>query len=175
MVPCGFNMSTMVFTPKGEIHDEEMIISRHAKHTRPLTLSNTDAKIFALAINHRLAQLCVVSVVGNKWGFVNGCDISENIIEVEGAMLRASIVPQRSAAAILFDFATAFPSIAHDWIFLVLGRLGTPEKIRRVIRLLYSNVVSLMLERHVGNRTPSLSCNCSFFRRLLALDRSVGR
>ena len=60
-------------------------------------------------------------------------------------MLRAFIVPQRSAAAILFDFATAFPSIAHDWIFLVLERLGIPEDIRRLLRLLYSNVVSLML------------------------------
>ncbi len=75
---------------------------------------------------------------------MKGRSMADNILELEGAMVCSSTVSLK-AAAVFFDFANAFPSLAHTWIFLVLHRLGIPQQIIRMVKLLYSNCRSHLL------------------------------
>ena len=63
-----------------------------------------------------------------------------NIVDVDEAMIDASL-REDNPAAILFDFAAAFPSIDHDYIFDVLTSRGWSEWFIKVLKLLYWNNV----------------------------------
>ena len=39
----------------------------------------------------------------------------------------------------LFDFESAFPSVIHEWIFLVLEHRGLPQHFLRLFRAIYIN------------------------------------
>ena len=41
-----------------------------------------------------------------------------------------------------FDFAAAFPSVAHEWLFAVLAARGCPDGFINVVRAMYSLVTT---------------------------------
>jgi hypothetical protein len=51
----------------------------------------------------------------------------------------------RTAAGIFFDFCTAFPALAHRWIFLVLDAMLVPLQITDSIRKLYNACSARMM------------------------------
>ena len=44
----------------------------------------------------------------------------------------------------LFDFAAAFPSVAHMWIFLVLHVIGAPLGFMNVVECMYEDNAGFM-------------------------------
>ena len=60
----------------------------------------------------------------------------QNVIEVDAEMRLASLNSD-TAAAIFFDFAAAFPSLAHDFLHEVLRHLNLPESFCNFVRSLY--------------------------------------
>jgi hypothetical protein len=80
-------------------------------------LSNTDNKIVALAINGRLSALCQTTVAAQQRGFVAGRHIEDNLFQLEASAIALGASNHRTAAAIFFDFTTAFPALAHAWMF----------------------------------------------------------
>lgn len=123
-LPCGANLSTMVFWPTvlaaGDIHT----FTSDVASLRPLTLTDTLPKLLALAVNGRLAALSSITVVARQRGFVPGRSLADNLYELEAAMILFSGMRQRSAAALYYDFRTAFPSLARAWMLRVLRRIG---------------------------------------------------
>ena len=55
----------------------------------------------------------------------------DNVLEIETEAVLASMTKARSAAMVFFDFAAAFPSVAHAFIFITLSTLGVPRNIKR--------------------------------------------
>ena len=53
------------------------------------------------------------------------------------------LLPDHSVASIacliLFDFAAAFPSVFHDWIFIILEAIKAPIGFVNVVRSMYQN------------------------------------
>ena len=136
-LPDGFNDCLLVFIPKGEdIHDQN-IIARTPGLTRPISLSNTASKFFALAINRPLAMVARVSVHPRQRGFVGGRSLTDNIIEIEGYAQSYVIAEATDPAILLFDIKAAFPSLAHQWLFVMLGRMRVPRFITNAIKALY--------------------------------------
>jgi hypothetical protein len=136
-LPDGFNASQMVFIPKGDEIGDDLVVGRSAGDLRPLNLSNTDNKLVSLALNSRLSHLCKLTVAEQQRGFVSGRHIEDNIFTLESAALAFSATNVKRAAVILFDFMTAFPSIAHAWIFMVLTTMGIPARFIAAIQKLY--------------------------------------
>ena len=145
VLPDKFNYMRNIFIPKGELFEEELIVSAYVDKLRPLACSSTDAKVIALLLNRTLSALCTVAVSAPQRGFVSGRVISDNIIILETAMMKFYCTSARSAASILFDFANAFPSIAHQWIFCVPERLPVPPQALRLIKLLYSDCRAMLM------------------------------
>ena len=59
-------------------------------------------------------------------------------------MLENAILSARSAA-VFFDFATAFPAIAHAWLFMVLRAIGVPPNVLLLIAALYADCEALIV------------------------------
>jgi hypothetical protein len=137
-LPSHFNHSHLIFIPKNDDTSDHQVIDRTASDFRPLNLSNTDNKLLSLALNDRLAALCQVTVSAQQRGFVAGRHIEDNLFSLEAAEVSLSATNLKRSATILFDFRTAFPSIAHDWIFLVLSAMRVPSGFIQAIRQLYA-------------------------------------
>lgn len=52
---------------------------------------------------------------------------------------------QRSAAAIFFDFRTAFPSLSRCWLIRVLRGMHVPCGVARAVAEMYANCDSMLL------------------------------
>ncbi len=104
-----------------------MGIGHSAGDFRPLNLSNSDNKVLALALIGRLSELCQTTVASPQRGFVAGRHIEDNLFGFEAAAISLSATNLKRSAIILFDFRTAFPSLAHDWVFAVLSQMGIPS------------------------------------------------
>ena len=160
--PHDINEGETVFIPKGQEDDDGRVfkdtVFRAATETRPLTLKNSDNKIVAAVANYAISptiQKCA-SVVQN--GFVHGRQLAQNIVDLDHASrvyaCRGHSVkhPFDSVVAsnesfclgqvpvtVPFDFAAAFPSVVHAWLFIVIRYIKMPEGLQRLIKALYEN------------------------------------
>lgn len=97
----------------------------------------TGEKLIALRVNSILAPIAARTVADPQRGFVIQRNIADDIVGLDGAMSSLSLLLGCRAAALLFDFANAFPALCHDWIFAVLVAMGLPSRLIAIIRMLY--------------------------------------
>jgi endonuclease/exonuclease/phosphatase family metal-dependent hydrolase len=71
-LPPGFNDCLMVFIPKGDEAGDRGTVARTPAATRPISLSNTASKFFALAVNYPLAQIAQFTVHRGRGGLLRG-------------------------------------------------------------------------------------------------------
>jgi len=137
--PKGFNHSLTVLPPKGSEPGDADRVVRKAEDTRPLSLKNSDNKTVAGVTNDKLAG--VVAKWSNKAqrGFVRGRQGLQIIVEVDTYARLADMLSQPGLLALMifFDFAAAFPSIAHAWLFLAMRYMGCPAKVLNFVKALY--------------------------------------
>lgn len=131
--------------PKAEHReDTDGLATRQVIELRPLVLMQTAAKLIAYVANDHLAAIAERTVCGQQCGFVRNRHIADNILELKGMMATCSQCAGRTAAGLLLDFANAFPSLDHGFMWRVLEEMNLPSKLIRVVRLLYHR-----LETHI--------------------------
>ena len=138
LLPNDFNFSFLAVLPKGSESDDSAGISRAPDATRPLSLGNTDAKIFALMIKVKLDKMIGDWASLSQRGFIQGRLMLENILDTETWCVQQSVTT-RTAALLLFDFSAAFPSLGHKYLWMILEACGIPNQIIRAIQALYGN------------------------------------
>ena len=148
-----FNIGLMVFIPKGAHQEDASSFWRSPEDVRPITLSNSDAKILGSALNKALSDQCELGASDVQNGFVRTRQMSDNILKLECNMLRYGILQcVKSAGCVLLDVKAAFPSLLHFWIEFVLSTMGIPSFFLNSVRALYRRIsVDMMLG---GRRFP---------------------
>ena len=139
---------TMITTiHKGKGAPEDQIESR-----RPISLLNTDYKIFAKIVAKRLGAIAVALTLPNQTGFVPGRNIQDNIIAVLEAMNNAEeesetqdrtttdSAPPKAPLVALFDFHKAFDRVSHEALERVLYHIGCPRAQRSILLQLCSEM-----------------------------------
>ena len=107
---------------------------------RPLRLGNTDAKLLPALVHIPLAKVASENVIDIQTGIIKGRSLTSNIISIETHALAATATPDiKNSIMMFYDFAVAFPSIAHHWIYFVLECMRLPSPLVRVIAKLYEN------------------------------------
>ena len=66
--------------------------------------------------------------------------MTDNIFEIETIAL-AHVAPQESGV-LLTDFAAAYPSVNHSWIFSVIENTGFPALPCRFLRSIYRDSIT---------------------------------
>ena len=160
-----FNEGEFVFPdklgPETEEERTEGSIFRHPEETRPLTLKNTDNKKVALVLNFSVSPVIERCACDLQNGFIHGRQLVQNPVDLDHSARLSSLryaskhdEPRNFAADItiplkgclgllplllLFDYAAAFPSVAHWWIFAVLKFAGAPTGFINAVKTLYTD------------------------------------
>ena len=88
-----------------------------------MTLCNCDCKLHTYAIC-RGPQWYTLRCIHSSQRCISSRQMTDNIFEVETtALAHVACAPQESGV-LLTDFAAAYPSVNHSWIFLCLRILG---------------------------------------------------
>lgn len=142
--------SLTLFIPKGEYAEDIDRLIRTIVDLRPMTLMQTSAKVVASVANLELSTIAKTTVAGEQRGFIEGRNITDNVLEIEGSLFEFSQLLDALPAIILYDFAQAFPSLAHRWIWLVLEALDVHPRLRALVRCLYTDLQTSVF--HAGRR-----------------------
>jgi hypothetical protein len=136
-LPADFNRCFLACIPKGDAVGDHIGIARKPDSTRPIAMSNAVAKLLAMAINRSIAPVAQRTILDRQRGFVRGRSITDNIMETESLAIRFAKFYEAKSGIVLFDFAAAFPSLAHCWIFEVLAFMQFPVFLIDIIKKLY--------------------------------------
>ena len=128
-LPTSFNYSFLALIPKTDA------VAPAATDTRPLSLGNTDGKIFAMGIQRMFEQGLDKYISVEQAGFMPR-SILRHVMDAEAqSMINSMRCP--AGAACFFDFKAAFPSVCHKFLWEALKMAGIPERIIAAIRSLY--------------------------------------
>ena len=116
-------------------------IVRSPDALRPLTLCNRDCKILTTAICRGL-HWHTMRCVNPSQRCISSRQMTDNILEVETTALSHVACAPRESGILLTDFAAAYPSVNHSWIFHVLEKAELPEFTCRFLRMLYRNSIT---------------------------------
>ena len=162
--PTGFNDSATIFVPKGDFATDAVAMVRNPMDTRPLSLKNADNKVCAACVSKCIADVVTAGTHESQNGFVRGRQLIQNPVDLDSAArafalkaddLNQSHVekksePSEQVIAILafFDFATAFPSVAHAWLFAVLRAAHAPTWLINYVSSLYAENKTYHMNSH---------------------------
>lgn len=114
------------------------------RNWRPITLLNTDYKLFAKVLALRLRTVLQFLIHQDQVCAVPGRRIADSLI-----LLRDSIcyVQQRNSPLFLInlDFEKAYDRMAHKFLFDVLRKLGLPDPFIAWVRAMYTGISSRIL------------------------------
>ena len=130
--PPDINIATIVVLPKAG-HPPEKCTSY-----RPISLINTDLKIFAKILANRLAPALTSLIHSDQCGFIPARCTRHCIRRLYSAMARAGELIG-SKSLLLVDFEKAFDSVDWEYLDELLNRLGFGPFYRRCIRTLYND------------------------------------
>ena len=141
-LPADINLSLMAFLDKsGEapVHAQAPgMIFRHPLETRPLSLKQADNKLVAGILNFCISPAIAKGAIDTQTGFIHGRILIQNAVDLDFyarlqafdffagrkylKMIHISSIGMLNTLPflILWDYASAFPSVAHAWLFCVL-------------------------------------------------------
>ncbi|KAM0791856.1 hypothetical protein ACM66B_004113 [Microbotryomycetes sp. NB124-2] len=97
---------------------------------RPLSLINTDERLFSQAHNSRLAPCLLDIVRPSQTGFIPTRVIDDNIASMQAAMdVPHSVAPDALVAVL--DFQKAYDRVAHDYLEAILEAFGFGPRARQ--------------------------------------------
>jgi len=166
-LPGDINLSLMVFLAKGGDGNASAnipdTIFNHPAEMRPLSLKQGDNKLVASVLNYCISPAISASAIDMQRGFIHGRQLAQNVIDLDFSSrmfaldfysgisnptpmgidtFEMFVVPSAGIVkdlplTVLFDFASAFPSVAHAWLFAVLEAIRLWPAFLRAIRNLY--------------------------------------
>ena len=146
--PEDFNESVGIFPAKGTADDDSsQLVKRAASDTRPLSCKNCDNKTLAGCVNAAMTPSIAKHADDQQEGFVRGRQGLNNVVTID---CLSRVADAKAAAGdnlpieftpllLLFDFAAAFPSLAHEFIFMVLQFYQAPAGMYLFFVALYTD------------------------------------
>ena len=117
--------------------------SNLVENARPITMLNTDYKIYTKMISTRLDPI-LKEIIHDSQYAQPGRDIQEmNVVirDLVEDMERSST----DSFFVSLDFKKAYDSISHDFLFQVLGKYGFPDDFSNLIKELFRDAGSHVL------------------------------
>ena len=128
-------------SPKTSDTDDLGRIVRSPDALRPLTLCNFDCKILTSAICRRLHRY-TMRCIHTSQRCISSRQMTDNIFEIESTALAHVACAPRDSGILVTDFAAAYPSVNHSWIFSVLEHSGLPDFLCRFLRSIFRDSIT---------------------------------
>lgn len=118
---------------------------------RPLSLLNTDYKLFARVLASRLHHTASYLLSHNQKGFMKKRSISDNLLNLLSVVEYCNSTGHDSLL-ISVDFHSAFDSCSWKAIKEVLNAYGYPEKFIDMIMICYTDIKTAVMNNNVWSR-----------------------
>ncbi|TFY82529.1 hypothetical protein EWM64_g1481 [Hericium alpestre] len=103
---------------------------------RPITLLNTDYKIFTKALATQLARTVHTMVHPNQAGFIPGRSIFDQT-RLAQAMINFAEAMDENGAIVALDQEKAYDKIDHEYLWKTLKKYNLPDEFIRTVKSLY--------------------------------------
>ena len=114
------------------------------KNWRPISLLNVDTKVYSSILANRIKPLLDSCISQNQKAFVKGRDIMDNVRNIQ-AIARTIKRNNLKAGIVAVDFAKAFDTIDHEYLWSILQGMGWPNNLINKIKALYKNAESAII------------------------------
>ena len=111
---------------------------RNLDNWRPISLLNTDYKIIARVMSHRLQKVLHKIIASDQTGYIKGRSASDNLRLVQDIIDYCHIFKKRGIF-IFLDFKKAFDCVSHKFLRGCLKRFKFKESFIKWIEVLYTD------------------------------------
>jgi hypothetical protein len=111
---------------------------------RPISLLNSDYKVFTKALSLKLAKVAPELIHINQAGFVPGRQIRDQIWLTK-RVIELAKATNRNRVIVALDHEKAYDKIEHDYLWHALASYGMPEEFIRTIKALYSDAYTYVI------------------------------
>ena len=126
---------------------------------RPISLVNTDYKIYAKAITTRLRRACKKLVAEDQLAFVEGRHIHEGHLYINRALELARL-KRIHGYVLCVDFKAAFDSVSHQFLWKSLEKMNIGPQLIQHLKTLYRNSESAILNYGTQTQYFKLERSC---------------
>jgi len=144
-----FNRQVVWFALKQVFTDDNRAAYRLPNQLRTIFGSNCDCKILSHGLAHSITLGCLALTPQMQRGFCRGRQLATNVVDLDafGRVFNEKYPGPWSPQDVhnfpvmaLYDFCNAFPTIIHEWLFLVLRTIGLPTPFLQAFKWLYTDV-----------------------------------
>ena len=123
-----YNDTSNIFILKGEEEIDDREIIRSPESTRPIGMKNKDNTTISAVTNNSLKFDIARDACSTQRGFLPGRNFVNNIVDLDAvARIYASDSSLFHPVLAFWDFGSAFPSLIHAWLFIILRVIGLPD------------------------------------------------
>ena len=138
MLPPSLRIGVITLLPKPKTPSELNFI----KNWRPITLLNTDYKIFTHVIKNRILKTVPFLISCTQSGFQAGRSTTDNLTLMYLVLENFNNNPQREGLLLQVDYEKAFDSVEHEFIFSTMKKMGFGEPLINLVKLAFSGCMS---------------------------------
>jgi len=113
------------------------------KNYRPITLTNTDYKIYMKMIAEKLGKIAHKIIHPNQAGFIPGRNIHDHT-RLTRSMIHYCETHQKNGYVLSLDQEKAYDKIVHDYLWKSLEKYGFPQKFIQKIQKLYKKAKTIV-------------------------------
>lgn len=138
ILPPSMRMGVISLIPKPKPPPE----LRSLQNWRPITLLNTDYKIFTHAIKNRIMHALPKLISNSQSGFQPGRSTSDNLILMYLVLEHFQNNPEEEGILLEIDYQKAFDSVEHEFIDETLREMGFGERLRSLVKIAFNACLS---------------------------------
>jgi ribonuclease HI len=144
--PIDNNFAKGIMVPSYKKGDRTLI-----SNYRPLTMLNTDYKLYTRTVAHKLIEVCNEIIHENQAGFIPGRSIYDHTRLIN--MIEETCEREETNGYILaLDQEKAYDKIDHSYLWRTLEKYNFPEKLISNIRRIYESAeTSVMVNNYPSN------------------------
>jgi exonuclease III len=139
------------------IHKGKELDRDHLTNWRPITLTNTDYKVLAKVMAHRLSGVIQQLVSEDQVGYMKGRNIATVIRTIDDVIDYVNKTG-KAGCILALDFSKAFDSISNKYLLQTFDVLGFGPDFKRWIKVMMKSSVSHI--NYGGWISDSFSINC---------------
>lgn len=150
--PGTFSAGIISLIPKkGDIHE--------LNNRRPISMLNTDYKIFTKILWNRLQPLMNKLIGPGQSACVSETSCINNLRTFRNVLIKSKLTKHFKSLLLSIDLEKAFDSVDHDFLWKILNKFGFPNLFIECLKRLYKNATSKVLFN--GFFTDPFKIECS--------------
>ena len=130
--------------------------SNQCSNWRPLSLINTDVKLFSKVLSHRLERFLPKLIHPDQSGFVKKRLSSDNVRRLLHIINSSSL--QASSAVLSVDAEKAFDRLEWSYLWRVLKYMGLGERFMNMVKILFANPSASLLTDNICSPSFKITC-----------------